>query len=663
MNKKEIQELAQIIRGLSIDGVESANSGHPGLPLGMADVAAVLWTQFLKHNPKNPSWFDRDRFVLSAGHGSLLVYSLLHLFGYNLPLKELKRFRQWKSKTAGHPEYHETPGVETTTGPLGQGISNAVGMALAEKSLTSRFNTSRNKLVDHHTYVIASDGDLMEGVSHEASSFAGHNRLSKLIVLYDDNNISIDGETDLSFSENVIQRYKAYGWHTQKIDGHDLDAIKSAIEASHATDKPSLIACKTIIGYGSPNKAGTESVHGSPLGKVEARLTKEVLGLPVNKSFYVSPQMKKLKEKAKRQGVIAEKRWKERYRKYRLTYPSRAKLFEACLQKEVDETAMAIPTFEAGKIATRSASGKVLDYLANHVPALIGGSADLTPSNKTFPKGEKAFSKSEPQGRYVHYGVREHAMAAIMNGMALHGGVIPYGGTFFVFTDYMRPSIRLAALMGIQAIYVFTHDSIGLGEDGPTHQPIEHLASLRAMPNLVLLRPMDANETAEAWKIALQRRTGPTALVLTRQNLPIYDRRKEKMAAASNARKGGYVLVDDKGYKVILIASGSEVEIAIDAKKILNEQGIKVRIVSMPSTEIFDGQSKAYRDKVLGNNNTVRLAVEAGATLSWYKYIGSRGDIIGLDHYGASAPYQELYQQFGLTAKHVAARAVKLLKG
>ncbi|MDH3246709.1 MAG: transketolase, partial [Saprospiraceae bacterium] len=456
MNKKEIQELAQIIRGLSIDGVESANSGHPGLPLGMADVAAVLWTQFLKHNPKNPSWFDRDRFVLSAGHGSMLVYSLLHLFGYNLPLKELKRFRQWKSKTAGHPEYHETPGVETTTGPLGQGISNAVGMALAEKSLASRFNTSRNKLVDHHTYVIASDGDLMEGVSHEASSFAGHNRLNKLIVLYDDNNISIDGETDLSFSENVIQRFKAYGWHTQKIDGHDLDAIKSAIEAAHATDQPSLIACRTIIGYGSPNKAGTESVHGSPLGKVEARLTKEVLGLPVNKSFYVSPPMKKLKEKAKRQGVIAEKRWKERYKKYRLTYPTRAKLFEACLQKEVSETAMAVPAFDTGKIATRSASGKVLDYLANHVPALMGGSADLTPSNKTFPKGEKAFSKADPQGRYVHYGVREHAMAAIMNGMALHGGVIPYGGTFFVFTDYMRPSMRLAALMGIQSIYVLT---------------------------------------------------------------------------------------------------------------------------------------------------------------------------------------------------------------
>ncbi len=661
MKNQVLRKIANTIRGLSIDGVEAANSGHPGMPLGMADVAAVLWSEFLKHNPQNPNWFDRDRFVLSAGHGSMLIYSLLHLYGYDLPLEELKNFRQWKSKTPGHPEYHDTPGVETTTGPLGQGISTAVGMALAEKMLAARFNKGSYKVVNHHTWVIASDGDLEEGISHEACSFAGHNQLSKLIVLYDDNHISIDGETELSFSEDVLQRYEAYGWHTQRIDGHDYDAIRAAITLAKASDRPSIIACRTIIGFGSPNKAGKEEAHGSPLGKDEALLTKQKLGLPTDKTFYIPEQVLKITRQAVADGAKAENRWLELCGKYHKARPDLAATFETCRKGEVPEAALAIPEFPEGKMATRIASGKVLDFIAGKIPALVGGSADLTPSNKTQAKGQAPFSRKNPSGQYIHYGVREHGMGAIMNGMALHGGVIPYGGTFFIFTDYMRPAMRLAALMGVRVIYVLTHDSIGLGEDGPTHQPIEQLASLRAMPNLSLIRPMDANETIVAWKMALARTNGPTGLVLTRQNLPTFNRSAQDMASAEEARKGGYVLVEDKDFQLILIASGSEVEIALAAKAQLNQKGIRVRVVSMPSTDVFDKQTPAYRDNVLPPSCRARIAVEAGASLGWYKYVGLDGGVVGLDHFGASAPYEQLYREFGLTAEAVVEKALAVL--
>ncbi|MBL7796639.1 MAG: transketolase [Saprospiraceae bacterium] len=662
MKNQNLKKIANTIRGLAIDGVEAANSGHPGMPLGMADVAAVLWTEFLQHNPANPEWADRDRFVLSAGHGSMLIYSLLHLYGYDLPLDELKNFRQWGSRTAGHPEYGHTPGVETTTGPLGQGISNAVGMALAEKMLAARFNKGPYKMVNHHTYVIASDGDLQEGISHEACSFAGHNRLSKLIVLYDDNHISIDGETDLSFSENVLKRFTAYGWNAQRIDGHNYDAIRAAITLAQASDKPSIIACRTVIGFGSPNKAGSEESHGAPLGKEEAALTKKKLGLPADKSFFIADEVLKMTRKAGSEGAKAERRWHDLLAKYQAARPELSAAFRSCLNNEIPAGALDMPEFPAGKMATRIASGKVLDAIAGKIPALVGGSADLTPSNKTFAKGQTAFSLKNPAGQYIHYGVREHGMAAIMNGMALHGGVIPYSGTFFVFTDYMRPSIRLAALMGLRVIYVLTHDSIGLGEDGPTHQPIEHLASLRAMPNLSLIRPMDANETLVAWKMALARTDGPTGLVLTRQNLANPDRAALGMAPAAEAQKGGYVLTEDKDFKLILIASGSEVEIALGAKAILNQKKIAVRVVSMPGTDVFDRQPAAYRESVLPKSCTARLAVEAGAGLGWYKYVGLDGGIVGLDHFGASAPYEQLYEKFGLTAENVAEKAAALVR-
>ena len=653
--KEILKQTANIIRGLSMDGVQAANSGHPGLPMGMADVATVLWSNFLKFNPANPNWQNRDRFVLSGGHGSMLIYSLLHLYGYDLPIEELKNFRQWESKTPGHPEYLETPGVETTTGPLGQGLGNAIGMALAESSLAARFNSATNKVVNHYTYVMAGDGDLQEGVAHEACAFAGHNKLGKLILFYDDNKITIDGSTDLSFSEDVLKRYEAYGWHVQEIDGHDLDAIGNAITAAQEADgKPSIIACKTIIGFGSPNRGGTAKAHGEPLGPDEVKLSKEQLGLPADKNFYVSAEVAAFTQKAGKQGAETETAWNETLKNWENEDTTRAKNFKACMANEVSEEALNIPEFEAGKgMATRASSGKVLDYLATKIPSLIGGSADLTPSNKTFPQSETAYSPENKSGRYLHYGVREHGMGAIMNGLILHGGVIPYGATFFVFTDYMRPSMRMAALMGIQCIYVMTHDSIGLGEDGPTHQPIAHMASLRAMPNMTTIRPMDANETAEAWKMALKRKNGPTTLVLTRQGLPTLDRHSGTYAAVENAQKGGYVLTEDANFDSIIIATGSEVEIALDAKEKLNAKGKKVRVVSMPSTDVFDEQSVAYKASVLPANVLNRVAIEAGATLSWYKYVGLEGKVIGLDRFGASAPFKILYAELGITAEAV----------
>ena len=647
MNTQSLQHAANIVRGLSMDGVQKANSGHPGLPMGAADFATVLWTQFYKHNPANPNWFNRDRFVLSGGHGSMLLYSLLHLSGYDVSINDLKEFRQWESKTPGHPEYGDTPGVETTTGPLGQGIANAVGMALAESSLAARYNRPGLEVVNHYTYVMAGDGDMQEGVSHEASAFAGHNKLGKLIMLYDDNNVTIDGRTELSFSEDVLKRYEAYGWHTQKVDGHKMEEVASAIKkAQSVTDKPSIIACKTIIGKGSPNKQDTSHVHGSPLGADEIVLAKKELGLP-EEDFYVSAEAKEIFGAAKAEGDKFESEWNALVNEYKAKFPELASEF-----LNLDKTLVSnleIDAFETGQsIATRSASGAVLNQIAKQIPSLLGGSADLTPSNNTFPKGEESYSATNTSGRYIHYGVRELGMGAIMNGLALHGGVLPYAGTFFVFTDYMRPAMRMAALMGLQVIYVLTHDSIGLGEDGPTHQPIAHLTSLRAMPNITVFRPGDANETLEGWKVALKNTNGPTCLVLTRQGLPVNDASKTKEAS-----KGGYVFVEDTDFETIIIATGSELEIAVEAKEELNKQGRKVRVVSMPSTELFDVQGTDYKEAVLPSGCRKRVAVEAGSTMGWYKYVGLEGKVIGLDRFGASAPYKTLYKELGITTENV----------
>lgn len=654
-----IRNTANIIRGLSMDGVQKANSGHPGLPMGMADVAATLWTHFMIHNPKNPNWFNRDRFVLSGGHGSMLLYSLLHLTGYDVSLDDLKEFRQMGSKTPGHPEYQDTPGVETTTGPLGQGFGNAVGMALAEKSLAARFNAEDKKIVNHYTYTFLGDGDLQEGVSHETASFAGHNKLHKLIAFYDDNEISIDGPTELSFSENVKKRFKAYGWKVIKVNGHKPAKIAKAIwEAQSQNEKPTLIICKTIIGFGSPNKQGTSACHGAPLGAEEVKLSKKELDLPVDKDFYVSEEVASYTMKETAKGKDREARWNKLFAEYKDEFPDLAAAFEKVMNNEISAEAVnAIPVFEEGKnMATRSASGAVLSAIAPEIEQLIGGSADLTPSNNTLPKGEESFSTKKPKGRYIRYGIREFGMGAIMNGMALHGGVLPYSGTFFVFSDYMRNSMRMAALMGLQVVYVLTHDSIGLGEDGPTHQPIEHLASLQLMPNLSVIRPAEANETAAAWEMALENKDKPTALVLTRQGLPILSAQKTE-----NANKGAYILEEDAGFEIILMASGSEVEIALEAKKLLNEKAKKVRVVSMPSVDVFEVQNKEYKNSVMGDNSVPKVAVEAGSTGLWYKYIAGNGCVLGIDTFGASAPYKELYEKFGLTAENVASKALELL--
>jgi transketolase len=651
-----IVKAANVVRGLSMDGVQQANSGHPGLPMGAADIATVLWTQYLKHNPKDPNWADRDRFILSGGHGSMLLYSLLHLTGYDVSVDDLKDFRQWHSKTPGHPEYGDTPGVETTTGPLGQGISNGVGFALAEASLAARYNEPEYNVVDHFTYVIATDGDLQEGVSHEACAFAGHNKLGKLVVLYDDNDITIDGKTSLSFTEDVLMRFKAYGWHIQSINGHNPKEISDAIMAAKmASDKPSIIACKTIIGKGSPNKQNTSGVHGSPLGADEIKLAKKALGIPEDEEFYEPEDVMSYFGKAIASGARLQAEWNELFARYESEHPQKAAEYMSL--DNIDVNGLAIEPFNTGDSkATRSASGAVLNQIAGQIPALVGGSADLTPSNNTFPSSEEAFSPENLTGRYIHYGIREHGMGAIMNGMTLHGGVVPYAGTFFVFTDYMRPAMRMAALMGIRVIYVLTHDSIGLGEDGPTHQPIAHLASLRAMPNITVFRPADANETIIGWQQALKNENGPTCLVLTRQNLPVLDSKD-----VADAAKGGYVLVDDEGFEAIIIATGSEVEIAMEAKQKLNEQGKKVRVVSMPSTELFDAQSDDYKESVLPASCEARVAIEAGATLGWYKYVGLKGGVVGIDRFGASAPYKEIYERLGITSENLVKEVNSLL--
>jgi transketolase len=663
MSEELDQLCVNTIRTLSIDAVEKANSGHPGMPLGMADAAYVLWTKFLRHNPADPKWMDRDRFILSAGHGSMLLYSLLHLTGYNLSLDELKNFRQWGSKTPGHPEYGLTEGVETTTGPLGQGFANGVGMAMAEAFLAETFNKPDHLVFDHYTYGIVSDGDLMEGITHEAASLAGHLKLGKIIYLYDDNNISIDGSTDITFTEDVLKRFEAYGWHTQEVDGHNRDEITEAIsKAKKMVDQPSIIKCRTHIGYGSPNKQGKSSSHGAPLGKEEVALTKEALNWDADKHFYVPDEVKKHFEEAVQRGREWQAEWNMSLENYHNVYKEDAKILDQFLSDELPEEWVGnLPVFEADEsgMATRKASGKVLNAIVDDIPNLIGGSADLAGSNKTTLDGKPYFSSTNYAGRNIHFGVREHAMTAALNGISLHGGLKTFGGTFLIFSDYGRPSVRLAALSKISPVFVYTHDSIGLGEDGPTHQPIEHLMALRAIPNVTLIRPADANETTYAWKYALEHKTGPTALVLTRQNLPVYER--DENNHARNVERGAYILINSEKDTpdVILMGSGSEVQIAVDARELLADKGLDARVISMPSWEIFEKQDKSYKDSVLPSNVRARVSIEAGSPRGWEKWVGCEGTVIGIDHFGASAPYKTIYRKFGLTPEKMAEAAQK----
>jgi transketolase len=668
------------IRFLSVDAVQKANSGHPGLPMGAAAPAYVLWTRFLKHDPAVPKWPDRDRFVLSAGHGSMLLYSLLHLTGYDLSLDDIQRFRQWGSRTPGHPENHLTPGVEATTGPLGQGISNAVGMAIAEAHLAARFNRPGHTIVDHQTYVLASDGDLMEGVASEACSLAGHLRLGKLTVLYDDNRISLSGSTSVCFSEDVGARFAAYGWHVQRVeDGNDLDDVDRALKSARSeTRRPSLVIVRTEIGYGAPHKAGTFEAHGSPLGPDEVKAAKQNLGWPLEPPFHIPAAALANFRRALDEGKKARRSWEQRLDAYGRAFPDLAAELRRTFGAELPEGWDAeLPTFSPdGKgLATRKASEAVMQALAKALPELIGGSADLDPSTFTWLKGEGDFESAAVspngvqgrvggtwgyEGRNLHFGVREHAMGAAVNGMALHGGLIPYGSTFLIFSDYMRPTIRLSALSRLGAIWVYTHDSIALGEDGPTHQAVEHYMALRAIPDLVFIRPADANETAWAWRVAIENRHRPTALALTRQNLPTLDR--TRYAPAEGLRRGAYVLNPTLGAPdIVLIATGSEVQHIVAAEPTLAEKGVKARLVSMPSWELFAEQAKDYRESVLPAALTRRLSVEAGVALGWREWVGDRGETIGIDRFGASAPGPTLMKEFGFTAEHVVARALAML--
>ena len=655
------------IRFLAVDMVERANSGHPGAPMGQAAMAYTLWTRFLRFDPARPDWPNRDRFVLSCGHASALLYALLHLAGYELSLDELKEFRQLGSLTPGHPEHGLTPGVETTTGPLGQGLSNAVGMAIAQRLLAARFNRDGYPLFDHRTWVFASDGDLMEGVASEASSFAGHLGLGRLIVFYDDNRISIDGPTSLTFSEDVDRRYEAYGWHVQRVaDGNDLAALTRATEAALADgDRPSLITVRTHIGFGSPGKQDTAAAHGAPLGADEVRATKQNLGWPEEPTFRVPEAARAALGEAAAAGARAAGEWDALVAGYRDDHPELAGELDRRLALGLPENwHRTLPLFtpDDGAIATRKASGRVLESIAPGLPELVGGSADLTGSNNTYQKGETDFSAAEPGGKNFFFGVREHAMGAVMNGMALSGLLRPYGGTFLVFSDYMRPAIRLAALMELPVVYVFTHDSIFLGEDGPTHQPVSQLLSLRAIPNLTVIRPGDANETSVAWHVALERRDGPTALALTRQKLPVLAGTASR--AGEGVQRGGYVLADPEAEapKAILIATGSELAVALAAHRQLAEEGLPTRVVSLPSWELFDGQGAAYRNRVLPAKIPRRLAIEAGYPLGWERYVGPKGAVLGVDRFGASAPAADLAAEYLLTVDEVARRARQLMK-
>ncbi|MFA4875213.1 MAG: transketolase [bacterium] len=651
------------IRMLAVDQVEAAKSGHPGMPLGAAPMAYLLWTKFLRHSPQNPAWPDRDRFILSAGHGSALLYALLHLTGYDLPLEELKRFRQWGSMTPGHPERGCAPGVEVTTGPLGQGIGMAVGMAMAERFLAVRHNRPGLDVVDHNIYAIVSDGDLMEGIASEAASFAGHQKLGKLVCLYDDNHISIDGSTELAFSEDACVRFEAYGWQVQRVkDGNDLLSIERAIErARDDLERPSFIAIRTHIGFGSP-KQDNASVHGEPLGAEAIKATRAFFGWPADQPFFVPPDALAHLRKTVERGRELESAWQGKIKAFRANHPDDAQRFERELAGDLpDGWESAIPAFELGKsLATREASGKVINALAKVLPNLLSGSADLTPSVKTYIDDGGDAEALSPAGRNIHFGVREHAMGAAINGMALHGGVIPFGGTFLIFSDYMRPSIRIASLERAHSIFVFTHDSIGLGEDGPTHQPIEHLMSLRAIPGLKVLRPADGNETAAAWRLAISLK-GPVALVLTRQKLPVLD--ETGIKAREGVARGAYVLSDSKGAPdAILIATGSEVHLAVEARRMLASAGVDARVVSMPCWELFAKQPQKYRDEVLPPNVRARVAVEAGATLGWYRWVGDRGRIIGIDRFGASAPAEVLMKELGFTAEHIVQAAKETIE-
>jgi transketolase len=654
------------IRTLSMDAVQQANSGHPGTPMALAPLAYVLWTRFLRYNPKNPAWFNRDRFILSIGHASMLQYAMLHLTGYGLALEELKNFRQWGSRTPGHPEYGHTPGVETTTGPLGQGIMNGVGMAIAEAHLAAVFNRPGHGIIDHHTWVFCGDGDLMEGASHEAASLAGHLGLGKLICVFDDNHITIEGSTALSCSDDAARRFQAYGWHVRNLGdrANDLDALGTAFdEAREEKERPSLIIVRSHIGYGSPNRQDTSSAHGEPLGEEEIRLTKRFYGRPEEEKFLVSDEVRAHMGLAVERGNGLEAEWNTRLAAYRTAFPDLATQLAAAVSGELPRGWDAdLPVFPPEKaVATRAASGTVLNAIASKVPWLVGGSADLSPSTKTLIAGSGYMAHGDYGGRNIAWGIREHAMSACASGMALHGGARPFVATFFVFTDYARPAIRLAALMGLPVIYVMTHDSIGVGEDGPTHQPVEHLASLRAMPNLRIIRPADANETAWAWRSAMEHTTGPTLLVLTRQNLPVFDRKM--VEPAEGVLRGGYILSREKGPKVdvILIATGSEVQLVMEAQNALAAGNIAARVVSLPCWELFREQPPEYRDHVLPPPVTARLAVEAGASMGWREWVGDRGGIIALDRFGASAPAGELFREFGFTVENVVTTARKLV--
>ncbi|RDW20674.1 transketolase [Oceanobacillus chungangensis] len=654
------------IRTLSIDAIEKANSGHPGLPMGAAPMAYTLWTDFMNHNPKNSKWFDRDRFVLSAGHGSALLYSLLHLSGYQVSIDDLKSFRQWGSKTPGHPEVHHTDGVEATTGPLGQGIAMSVGFAMAESHLAAKYNKEDISVVDHYTYALVSDGDLMEGISHEAASLAGHLGLGKLIALYDSNDISLDGDLNKSFSENTEQRFKAYGWQVLRVeDGNDVDAIRAAIKEAQAnTEQPTLIEVRTIIGYGSPNKSGSSTSHGSPLGTDEVKLTKEFYKW-THEDFSVPEEVyADFNEKIGKDGEEKEAAWNELLATYKEKYPELANEFETAISGKLPEGwEKELPAFEVGdNMATRASSGKVLNAVAKAVPNFFGGSADLAGSNKTTINGEGDYSRNSYNERNIWFGVREHAMGAALNGMALHGGLNVFGGTFFVFSDYLRPSIRLASIMNAPVTYVFTHDSIAVGEDGPTHEPVEHLAALRVIPNLSLIRPADANETAAAWRLAVESTDQPTALALTRQDLPTLEGTKEN--AYEGVKKGAYVVSesDKETPDALILATGSEVQLAVSAQKALKEKDIDVRVVSMPSWDRFEQQDEAYKESVIPSNVKARVGVEMASSFGWNRYVGDAGKVIAIDTFGASAPGEKVMEEYGFTVENVVKHVESVVK-
>jgi transketolase len=665
MTDKSLENRAiNTIRFLSADAVQQANSGHPGMPMGAAAMAYTLWTRHLRFNPENPHWWNRDRFVLSGGHGSMLLYSLLHLTGYEVSLDDIKNFRQWGSKTPGHPECFKTPGVEVTTGPLGQGLANCIGMAIAEAHLSAVFNKSQYKVVNHYIYGIVTDGDLMEGISSEAASLAGHLRLGKIILLYDDNRISIDGSTDLAFSEDRGARFEAFGWHVQKVvDGNDIKLVDTAISIAKNDPRPSLIMCRTHIGFGMPNRQDTSKAHGEPPGEEELDGAKKNLDWPLQPRFYIPDDVLNHFREIGKRGIILESEWQSTFDAYANEHPELAADLARRMKGELVsgwESILPIFPFDVKGLATRVASGKIINALAMKLPELIGGSADLTPSNKTWIDGSPSFQDKTQNGRNIHFGVREHAMGSIVNGMAAHGGILPFSATFLMFADYMRPAIRLSALSGHHSIWVFTHDSIGVGEDGPTHQPIEHLAALRAIPNLVVVRPGDANETVEAWKVAIQNRNGPTLLALTRQNIPVIDR--SQYAAASGVNRGAYVLADlGNKPEIILMASGSELHLIIQAGESLYKQGVNVRLVSFPSWELFKMQSQEYRDSVLPPEIKKRLAVEAGVPQGWERWIGDNGKYLCIDRFGASAPAEVLFEEYGFTVENIVALAKSLL--